>query len=367
MKILCDELLKNVKVVSKFLPNSFIKMKRWIIILKLIFVVSLIQPQEIYHFFDKDGKPFEKYEYIYQAVKKIYPESIPEKIIIEYIEGNHSKFNINKAIIYLSTNHLKNPKSTERTIAHELSHICLGRYTNSVNVKEQFRFFDEGFANIVGYRVINDIESYKKQALIIAAIQNKADNMDFKKVQDWEKYYARYKKNNYYAYPVGSSFDFMIIDSYGEEMLFKFFKDIAKTKNLKRTFKNVFKKDIAAIEIEWKEYVSKIKIDDIKPKVVKMFPKNGAKNVDVNLKEIIVEFNTSMRNNICVATPCDEGICYKNAYWKSDKILVIKVDPKLLSDHEYRLSLGSKRGGCRLRSIAGIELEITLWTFKTGR
>lgn len=339
-------------------------MKKWIIILKLIFIVSLIQSDEIYHFIDKDGNPIEKYEFIYQAVKKIYPESIPEKVIIQYIDGSHSKFNIDKAIVYLSVNHVKN---AERIIAHELSHICLGRYKNSTNVLDQFRFFDEGFANIVGYRVVNDIESYKKQSLITAAVQNKADNMDFKKVQDWETYYARYKKNNYFAYPVGSSFDFMIIDNYGEEILFKFFKDIAKTKNLNRTFKNVFKKDLATIETEWKEYVSKIQIDDVKPKVVKMFPENGAKDVDVKIKEITVEFNTSMLKSIYVSTPCDDGVCYKNAYWKTDKLLVIKVDPKLLSGHEYRLTLGSIKSGRRLKSTAGIELDLISWTFKTRK
>ncbi len=140
-------------------------MKKWTLILKLIFIISLIQSQETYHFVDKDGKSFVRYEFIYQAVKKIYPESIPEKIVIEYIDGYHSKFNIVRAVIYLSVNHLK---QAERMIAHEFSHICLGRYTNSVNVMDQFRFFDERFANIVGYRVINDIGGYKKQSLITA-------------------------------------------------------------------------------------------------------------------------------------------------------------------------------------------------------
>ena len=73
-----------------------------------------------------------------------------------------------------------------------------------------------------------------------------------------------------------------------------------------------------------------------------------------------------MIKKVCITTKdCDSGICYKQAYWKSPTILVIKVTQKLSWNSFYELALGSEYGGCRLKGINGKELPLVEWDFKT--
>lgn len=94
-----------------------------------------------------------------------------------------------------------------------------------------------------------------------------------------------------------------------------------------------------------------------------MFPENNASNVSIKTGEIYLEFDLPMHKTIALITNCESGICYRNAYWKSDRILAVKVD--LLPDYHYRILIGNPSGNT-LMSKAGVELPVTLWSFKTG-
>jgi hypothetical protein len=71
-----------------------------------------------------------------------------------------------------------------------------------------------------------------------------------------------------------------------------------------------------------------------------------------------------MRDNICIATSCQDGICYKNAYWKDRKTLAVRVKERLKHKFSYDLSLGYP-GKCELSSATGVALPITNWQFTT--
>lgn len=338
-------------------------MKYKIIFILLLIIASLNYSEEKKsHFFDIYNNSLDQYDFIFDELKKYFDDKVPEKIIVKYITGNASQFDYINDIVKITEYHAN--FDSVRTIAHESCHICMAHFTNNASVIEIFRFFDEGFANIFGNMAINKLEDYKKESLSIAAIQNNKNNVSFDKIEEWSKYFGDPNTHtNFYAYPVGSSFDFYIIDTYGMYNLFLFFKDIGKTYDLEKSFKNIFNKNKLEIENEWKHYLSKVEVPNKPPQIVKMYPENNANNVSIEINEIYIEFDTSMINNIILITNCNAGICYKDAYWKSDKILAIKVN--LLTNYNYNLLLGDEIHG-KFMSKEGLDLPITLWTFKTG-
>ena len=101
------------------------------------------------------------------------------------------------------------------------------------------------------------------------------------------------------------------------------------------------------------------------PYIIKMFPSPNATNVPTNIQEIYVEFNVDMSSSICIGVPDGStGISYTNAYWKSGKILAIRIDGKLQSQTRYNISLGI-RGMCQLMDNFGALLPVTQWSFNT--
>lgn len=160
---------------------------------------------------------------------------------------------------------------------------------------------------------------------------------------------------------------FFIIYQYGHSELRQFFIEVGKLRDLDSVFKKIFKKSKSEIEREWGSYLSKIKIDpaSLEAKIIKIYPNHGMIKVPVNLKEIYVEFDKKMNGRICVKTPCkDTGICYRNAYWKTGKILVIKIENELKKHYPYKLVL-SPINTCRLSSSVGVQIPPKHWYFTT--
>ena len=314
------------------------------------------------HYFDVDHKPLPQYEFIYDKLKDYFKNSVPQKIIVKYTTENTSRFDpINERVLI-------NASSAKYdligVIAHESCHLCMANLTKKASVKEEFKFFDEGFANIFQSTITNKAEDYKNESLTIAAVQNSRNNVSFAKVQRWSEYFGDPQiKTNFNANLVGSSFDFYVIDTFGMDKLMTFFKDISKTQDLGESLKNVFKNDKQSIETEWLQYLKKVNVSSTEPHIIKMFPANLETNVSIKTNEIYVEFDIPMSIDIILITNCNEGVCYKDAYWKTDKILAVKVN--LLPNYQYKVSLGDNYHG-RFMSKVGVELPITSWSFNTG-
>lgn len=317
-----------------------------------------------FHYFDETGNPLPQYESIYQQLTLIYPGSMPEKIIIVFTEDTASRFDTINSRILLSSSRFQ--KIPTYLIAHESSHLCLNILTHGASIKEQFRFFDEGYACIVGNLISGELESYKlEEALPTAAIQNKNGNVNFEKVQDWKTYFGGPYNGNYYAYPVGASFDFFILNTYGQALLDQFFVTIGNTLDLDSTFKVVFQKTKAEMEKDWLSYLASVDTTNAEPKVVKMYPENVTMSVPLNITEITVTFNTSMKDKIVFISNHNTEINYKNAYWKDQRTLAIRINGALKANTEYQMKLGDEQYG-HFISRAGLELPVTMWMFKTG-
>ncbi|MBN2547046.1 MAG: hypothetical protein JXB50_14690 [Spirochaetes bacterium] len=244
------------------------------LLISLFFLNKLIYPvQSNNHYYDSYDNPLDKFEFVYDELKKYFKEKMPDKFIVKYIKtetgifsSNYSYFNPRNGSILINELH---KSDLIQTIAHESCNLCMAYITSNLSVNENYRFFDEGFASIFEKIILNkhekivfdELENYKKNSLSIAADQNNKDNVNFKKVQKWSEYFGKTsEKTNDYAYQVGSSFVFYIFDSYGIDSFFQFLIDIAKTQNMDKSFKNIFKKNKSEIEKEWQDYLKKVKL-----------------------------------------------------------------------------------------------------------
>lgn len=102
------------------------------------------------------------------------------------------------------------------------------------------------------------------------------------------------------------------------------------------------------------------------PQIVELFPKDGATNVDPNLREMRIAFDQDM--NISGQSVCGGGPSFPKfqgqPVWKDARTLVIKV--KLEPEHEYEMSLNCPASNRYFRSAAGEELAMVPWRFTTG-
>ncbi len=317
-----------------------------------------------WHYFDVDNKPLPQYEFIYGKLKDYFKDNVPKKIVVKYITDTTektSRFDPINEIVLINEYSVK--YDLIGVIAHESCHLCMENFTEKASVKEEFRFLDEGFADIFQSIITNKADDYKNESLAIAAVQYNRNNISFEKVKKWSTYFGDPQiKINFYAYPVGSSFDFFIIDTYGMERLITFFKDIGRTQDLGKSLKKIFNNDKQSIESEWLQYLKKVNVSNTEPHIIKMFPANLATNVSIKTTEIYIEFDIPMSRNIILITNCSDGVCYKNAYWKTDKVLAVKVN--LLPNYQYKVYLGDNYYG-RFMSKFSVELPITTWSFNT--
>jgi len=197
----------------------------------------------------------------------------------------------------------------------------------------------------------------------------KAGALDFAKVQHWSSYGGNLpSQGNDHAYPVGSSFVYFVIDSFGEKKLFDFFRDVGETRDLDTSFQHVFSLGASAVEQRWKDYVVKEAVPESPLTITEMFPANNSTDIPIDIAELHVKFSVPMMPKMCVSTPCgDTGVCYTNASWTDDRTLVIRTEGKLLPATTYRLGLGSDKHRCHLTSVGGVSLPTTPWVFTTKK
>jgi hypothetical protein len=347
------------------------KFKRYVpaaLVLLLFMAVPLYSADNHGHYFDAADHPLPQYDFLYDELTRYFKDSVPEKIIVKHTSRFLSGFDAaNEAVLLDATAANQAQAGPIDLVGHESCHLCMENFTKGASVEEEFRFFDEGFAVIFQNMLAQTADDYKKTALTVAALQNLKYNVSFAKVQKWYDYFfikGSQAGIHFYAFPVASSFVYFVMDSYGIDAFFAFCKDIGDTRNLDRSCQNVFRKDQMTIESEWCQYLNKVSVSttQIQPRILKMSPENKATRVSIKTTEIWVEFDIPMSRNISVISD-SEGVSYKNAYWKTDKILAVKVN--LLANHLYNISLG-RASGNKLMSKDYVELPPTQWSFTTG-
>ena len=154
-------------------------------------------------------------------------------------------------------------KNKNELLVHEMCHLALYNLTKQNSMKEEFRFFDEGFAEIMGRQIgePNELNEYKKQSIQKAKKELKNKGISFQKVQKWNKFFGDFNNANakldWSAYDVGASFVFFILDTYSKDKLYDFFVSVSKTSNLAKSILEVFSKKESEFEVEWKNYILK--------------------------------------------------------------------------------------------------------------
>lgn len=315
------------------------------------------------HFIGVDGKTWVEYAAVWNKLQAFYGNAMPKKITIKFIDAKgFSRFDPNRNIIFIDQQNYQ--ELGARIIAHESSHLCLNLLTKTASTQEQFRFMDEGFAEIMAHRAFNDLDRYKfNRALPAAALQLQKNNLSFAKVQKWSEYFGDPHNGRWHAYDVGASFDFFIIDKFGERKLRELFAAIGLSHDFAAAVYSVLGVTLATLEADWKVYVAKVPLSFEKPQIKEFFPANNATNIPTDISEIIVSFSVPMNiYSFSIVTDCD-GICYTNAYWKDQKRLAIRLPKQLRKNHQYSIQLGDKKQA--IKSQTGIPLPITTWKFTT--
>lgn len=121
-----------------------------------------------YHFYNPDNQPLPQYEPIYNELVNYFQDCVPEKITVIPINGKASRFDYQKEHVLISDYALKNDPIG--IVAHESCHLCMVNYTKGASVREEFRFIDEGFAEIFQSMISDKLEDYKSEALAVAAV-----------------------------------------------------------------------------------------------------------------------------------------------------------------------------------------------------
>lgn len=317
------------------------------------------------HFVGVDGKPCIEYEPIWNKLRTFYGTAMPKQITIKFVDaGGVSRFNTKRNLILIDRQNYRKPGG--QVIAHEASHLCLNLLTKSASTQEQFRFMDEGFAEIMAHRVVNDLNRYKIDvALPAGALQLQKGNLSFAKIQKWSEYFGGLRNDRWYAYGVGASFDFFIIDKFGEKKLKELFVAIGLSRDLATAVHDVLGITIDVLEDDWKTYLAKVPLSFEKPQIKEFFPANNATNVSTDISEIVVSFSAPMdMYSFSVIANCSYGICYTNAYWKDQNRLAVRLPKQLLKNHQYNIQLNNGKRQL-IKSQTGIPLPVTIWKFTT--
>ena len=321
-----------------------------------------------HHYFDSEGTPLPQWDPIWDDLDAFYGASTPERITVEFWDGSTSRFSGPDQSITL------NPAGEQvTTVAHESSHLCNYNITQGASITNSFRFFDEGFAEIMGTGIAGEADWYKTRTLAIAELERRAGKVSFAQVQDWNTYFKNGAPSspsstwNWNAYQVGSSFAYMIQDTRGEAAFHAFLVDIGNTRDLGTTLANLFATTTSAFEQDWLTYLDQVQIDDSTPAVLAFSPPDHATDVPLETAEISITFSVAMGTERCIAAPCaDTGVCSTAAYWKAHNVVAIKVLGRLKPQYTYHLTLGDATSGCQLTSYVGVPLPITDWQFTTA-
>ena len=313
------------------------------------------------HYVDADDNSLEKYDAIWSALQRFYRSESPANIRVRYRPSGPSMFDVPSSTVVISLSSLEK-SSLRATIAHESSHLFLAALTEGASTLDELRFIDEGLASVLGYEIDGQLAPYQARAVRLAAGRMKEAPITFERVARWPTFFGSGGKNlDWGAYDVGASFVFYLRDEVGDARLVDLLRSLGRTRSLEASARQVLGRSLSELESGWHAYVGKAKVDV--PKLIDQSPQTLSQAVSTTRSEISVTFDVDMAPIVCLMTPCQEGICFDHARWKTERTLVVAIERPLLPKHTYRLALGVP--SCRLRSRAGDELPVTEWSFET--
>lgn len=315
---------------------------------------------------DITGAPVYGHERGIEILQSYYGDAVPTRFTIESTDKARSLFQPRGNRVLIS-NQSQHKEYNSCAVEHESAHLALFAYTRGASLREEFRFIDEGMATLIDAEACHRLEESKRKARRMAADAMRLNRVSFAAVQKWSVYFGIPERGtpNWDAYQIGVSFNLFLWERYGKERLLAFLKELGTQGELGAALQASVGKDAATIESEWLGYLGQPLPPSPPPKLARLQPDNQATAVSPDTKEIVMEFDQAMHPSYSLLTPCDEGVCFRDAYWKSDRILAIRV--ALRPDHEYRIKFGNeKTGQQKFISFEGIPMSYYTWTFKTA-
>lgn len=314
------------------------------------------------HYVDAVEMGMPQYNSIWTGVNAKLKYSCPTPITVKYPDMPASIFLPMENTVLINPRDKKFNHNT--TLAHVTAHLCVFHLTRGGLRYENFRFIDEGIASVIGAQMNNTIASYRTMSMTFAKRKIARNLLTFEALQKWKTYFGSGTTFDYDAYYIGANFIFFVDETFGIEKRFDLLSSIEKTKNLEKSFQEIFSLSLIDLQQKWQDFVLKNYIPE-PPKLKSRTPADGAEGVPTTIKELVVQFDRPMQSHISVLTRCNDGICYKNSEWRNETTLILNVDNKLLPNHRYKIELGTRRGG-PMTSLEGVDLPITPWSFTTG-
>ena len=328
---------------------------------------QVVRATEAPHYFDERDQPLPEWNTLWGKLEAVFGSNTPPRITMLRFSGDGGRFDSQSPTITISDAIEGN--RLVQVVAHESSHLSMSQLTRGASATEPFRFFDEGYSDLVGKMIAGeDMANHKRSSLAIANREVTTKGVGFETMQHWSDYAGNFPSpKQAYAYPVGSSFVYFVIDSFGKKKLFDFFRDIGETLDLDTSLRNIFGLTAVEVEQRWKDYLASSALEP--PAITEMFPSNESSDIPVDIAELLVKFSVPMMmHKVCVSTPCgDTGVCYTNAWWKDDRTLAIRTEGKLLPGTTYKLELSPAKHDCQLMSAGGAPLPATRWVFTTDK
>jgi len=336
--------------------------------LALVFCACATAPQcrdAPARYVDAAGNGLERFEDIWTQLHALFGTSLPERLEVVYIGGRYSQFDPDAGVVRVSTDGF--PDELRQTVAHETTHIALARLSRKASIREPFRFLDEGFANIRETMVAGaDSEAYRRRAFGVAALRHRTDPLDVARLQRWSTFFGRPRSSetDFMAYEIASSLVFVLLDKHGEAGLLRLFESLGRSGELEVSLRDALGTTPAELERAWLAEISRPELIPPTPELVSLEPANGAEGVPPGKRQLRAVFSVPMDRTLSLTTAqCDEGLCFTEARWESDRVLV--VDAELKPGLDYALTLGYQQR--RLRSRDGAPLPMTEWRFETSR
>lgn len=262
-----------------------------------------VRATEAHHYFDERDQPLAEWDTVWSKLDAIFGASTPQRITIRPFSGDGGRFDGASNTIRISDAIEGN--DLVEVVAHESSHLGMYELTQGASATEPFRFFDEGYSDIVGKTIAGaDMANHKRSSLAIANRELNVKGVGFEKLRHWSDYAGNVpSEKQAYAYPVGSSFVYFVIDSFGEKKLFDFFRDTGKTRDLDASLRNVLGLTAVVVERRWKDYLAKSSASEPPLAITQMVPSNESSDIPVDIAELLVRFNMPMTTSkVCVST-----------------------------------------------------------------
>jgi hypothetical protein len=205
------------------------------------------------HFVDTTGSAHPELDPAWSQVESMLGSATPAAVTIQLTDDGISRFDGPSQRLLLDRANLA--RRGAELVGHELAHVTLHVLSNGASAQEPYRFLDEGFANIVGSRIDGSAEAYRAKALDRAVRELDGDRLHLSEVQIWSTFFGGPHTGRWWAYEVGSSFCFFVIDGSGEASLRRLFVEIGRARDLDEALRTAIGIGASDAEQRWFAYL----------------------------------------------------------------------------------------------------------------